>query len=139
MIGLGGQTAVEKTYSGEYGDGEARRISSTHRWRPLSEVPRSTNRETLEYKRANAGEREDDEKAWIASDVSFAIVCHCIPASPLRKWALQVVKGYAVCRKGGASHTNGPYNNPFIHSPFNNAKQEKPHRNLDETDPRDEE
>lgn len=85
MMGLGGQTAVEKTYSGEYGDCEARCIPSTHRRRSLSKVPRSTDRDTLKYERANAGEREDYEEAWVASDVSFAIVCHCIPASPPRK------------------------------------------------------
>lgn len=74
----------------------------------MDEVPRGIDGDTLEYERAEAGECEDDEEAWIASAVSFAIVCHCIQASSACHSALLATRGYAVCEKGGSSHTNGP-------------------------------
>lgn len=105
----------------------------------MGEVPGGAEGDTLEYERANASEREDDEEDWIASDVSFAIVCHNTPALSTRQPELLATRGYKECGKGGDSHTNGPNDNPFIHCPLNDAEQEQPYRYFDETDPRDEE
>lgn len=88
----------------------------------MGEVPGGADGDTLEYERPNAGEREDDEEDWIASDVSFSIVYNNTPASSTRQSDILATRGYEVCGKEGDSHTNGPYDDPFIHCPLNDAE-----------------
>lgn len=132
--GMGGRTAVKEPDGGEDIGAVAFCCAAGpagNHARAQGEVPRRADGDTLEDKRADTGEGEDNEEAWVV--VSSAVVyCRAVLASA-------ATGGQVGDGRRGASRTDRAEDDSLVHRPLDNAEQEQPHGDLDETDPRDDE